>query len=76
MFRRGTVRMTAPTVIFFGPDGGPSEDRKLSAKVFLRTLLYSTSKRGRIVESMYVRLRRGESAQTFNIWVYGDTTLA
>ena len=25
---------------------------------------------------MFVRLRRGESSQTFNIWVYGDSTLA
>lgn len=33
LFRRGTIRMTQPTLVFFGPDGlagGP--------KVFLRTL--------------------------------------
>lgn len=76
LFRRGTVRMTAPTVIFFGPDGATCEDRKAPQKVFLRTLLYATSKRGRIVESMFVRFRRGESLQTFNIWVYGDGSLA
>lgn len=37
LFRRGTIRMTQPTLVYFGPDGlggGP--------KVFLRTLLYST----------------------------------
>lgn len=70
LYRKGTVRMTQPTVIFFGPD------ISVSRKVFLRTLLYSTAKRGRIVESMWVKLRRGESAQTFNIWVYGDSSLA
>ena len=43
LFRRGRVRMTQPTVIFFGPDS-PN-----SPKVFLRTLLYSTSKRGQII---------------------------
>jgi hypothetical protein len=35
-------------------------------------LLYSTAKRAQILESMYVTLRRGESVQTFNIWVYGE----
>ena len=71
LFRRGTVLMTQPTVIFFGPDGDSTED-KPRMKVFLRTLLYATSKRGCIVESIYIRLRRGETSQTFNIWVYGD----
>jgi hypothetical protein len=71
LFRRGTIRMTQPTLLFFGPDGpgGPP-------KVFLRALLYSTAKRGQIVENMFVRLRRGESVQNFNIWVYGDGPLA
>lgn len=75
LFRRGTIRMTQPTMIFFGPDGGPESGRSPN-KVFLRTLLYATSKRGRIVESMYVRLRRGETSQNFNIWIYGDDSLA
>jgi hypothetical protein len=66
--------MTQPTVIFFGPDGGTS-NREPRAKVFLRTLLFSTSKRGRVVESLHVRLSRGETRQNFNIWVYGDDKL-
>lgn len=70
--RRGTVRMTQPTTIYFGADGSASP----SPKVYLRTLLYSTAKRGQIVESMFVKLRRGESIQTFNIWVYGEGSLA
>ncbi|MEX0776640.1 MAG: hypothetical protein WD042_13135 [Phycisphaeraceae bacterium] len=76
LFRRGVVCMTPPTVIFFGPDGGPRDARDPSAKIYLRTLLYATSKRGRIVESMFVRLRRGESLQTFNIWVLGEDSLS
>lgn len=75
LLRKGTVLMTKPTVIYFGPDGGPSSDERPGLKVYLRTLLYATSKRGRIVESMYVRLRRGETSQNFNIWVYGDKQL-
>ena len=44
-------------------------------KVFFRTLLYSTGKRGHIVENMFISLRRGETRQNFNIWVYGDDDL-
>lgn len=70
LLRRGALRMTHPTVIFFGPDGPPSQGAEI--KIFLRTLLYSTAKHAHILESLYVTLRRGESVQTFNIWVYGD----
>jgi hypothetical protein len=63
---RGTIKMTQPTTIFFGPD-----DQK-SSKVYLRTLLFSTSQTGQVIESMHVKLYRGESVQTFNIWVHGE----
>src|SRR5712692_5013822 len=76
LFRRGTVHMTKPTVVFFGPDGGPKDGVPARPKVFLRSLVYSTGKRGHIVESMFVTLRRAETRQTFNIWVYGDERLA
>lgn len=76
LFRRGSVRMTRPTVVFFGPDGGSGADGVPRPKVFLRSLLYCTAQRGRIVESMYITLRRGESSQTFSIWVYGDGPLS
>lgn len=66
-FRRGTIKMTQPTTVFFGPDG-----KEGYPKVFLRTLLYSTSQRGQIVESVFVRLRRRESVQAFNVWIYGE----
>lgn len=64
--------MTQPTVIFFGPDGGPAGENK----VFLRTLLYSTSRRGQMIESMHITVRRKESQQNFSIWVYGDKQMA
>src|SRR6267154_2543605 len=67
LFRRGTVKMTQPTVIFFGPDSPRSRDEPPSPKVYLRTLLFSTSKRGRVIESMHVALSRNETHQNFNI---------
>ena len=73
LFRRGTVKMTRPSVIFFGPDGGSKNERE--QKIYLRALLCSTSQRGRIIEAMYVSLRRNESKQNFSIWVYGGEHL-
>jgi len=75
LLRRGVVRMTQPTIIFFGPDKPRAGEGVSTPKVFLRTLLFSSSKRGRVVESMHVTLARNESSQTFNIWVYGDEKL-
>ena len=75
LFRRGSVKMTQPTVIYFGPDSPRSSEESAPPKVFLRTLLVSTSKRGRVIESMHVALSRNETHQNFNIWVYGDEKL-
>lgn len=68
---KGSLRMTQPTTIFFGPDGKDMKDVK-TPKIYLRTLLFSTSQKGQVLESMHVKLHRGESVQTFNIWIYGD----
>jgi hypothetical protein len=69
-FRKGKLVMTQPTVVFFGPDGSRFDSDK--NKIYLRTLLYSTAKRGHVVESLHVSLQRNESKQNFNIWVYGE----
>lgn len=39
---RGRLKMTKPTIVFFGFDEVP----KPTPKVFLRTMLYSTATRG------------------------------
>ena len=75
LLRRGQTLMTQPTVIYFGPDGSRFGMEPRHQKVFFRTLLYSTGKRGQIVESMFISLRRGETRQNFNKWVYGDDDL-
>lgn len=75
LFRKGEVKMTQPTTIYFGADGGNRSTMSLAPKVYLRTLLYSTAKRGNVISSLHVRLTRGETTQTFNIWVYGEEKL-
>jgi hypothetical protein len=72
LLRPGRLRMTQPTVVYLGPDGGPGPKR---LKVYLRTLLYSTSRRGQTVESLHVSVQRGESKQNFTVWVHGDDKL-
>lgn len=75
LFRRGTIRMTQPTVIYFGPDAPRAGSSSPPSKIYLRSLLFSTSKRGRVIECLYVALSRNETRQNFNVWVYGDETL-
>jgi hypothetical protein len=63
--------MIRPTQIYFGPDGGFSAENAPS-KVYLRAMMYATGKRGWIIENMFARVQRGETRQTFNIWVHGS----
>lgn len=67
--KRGIIKMTRPTIIFFGPDGMGDAQKK----IFIRTLLYSTSERGRYIQNMFIRLQYGESIKNFNFWAYGET---
>lgn len=64
--------MTRPSQIYLGPDSVPWRSGLAPPKVYLRALLFGTSKRGRIIESMHVSLTRDEARQTFHIWVYGQ----
>ena len=75
LIRKGRVMMTQPTTLYFGVDAGRNDTKGYGSKVFLRTILYSTAKRGNVISSLHVRLTRGESTQTFNVWVYGDEKL-
>jgi hypothetical protein len=70
LLRRGSLKMTRPSVIFFGRDGPVNQ--RVALKVYLRAHLFSTATRPQIVEGMYLTLRRGESAQTFSIRVHGE----
>lgn len=59
LFRRGNLRMTRPVLVGFLydlPAGDP--------KVFFRSMLFATGKRGHILESIFLRLRRGDASQT------------
>lgn len=72
LFRRGSLKMTQPTTIMFGPDGRHHEG---GPKIYFRALLYSTAKRGHVVENMFARLSLGGHRQSFPIWVLGNERL-
>jgi hypothetical protein len=72
MFRRGTVRMTQPAFILFGPENGGEGRPKLAVGAHL----YTTAQRGAIVEAMFARVTRGGTTQDFDVWVYGKGTLS
>lgn len=59
--RQGQILMTKPTIFFFGWDD-------LRPKIFLRTLLFSTSTSGRILENMYLLVRSPRGESVFSFW--------
>jgi hypothetical protein len=73
ILRRGTVRSTHPSFIAFSYDsvGKPYPQ----AKIFIRTLLYSTGKRGIVIESLFLRVREDKRFEEFSFWGYGDKDL-
>lgn len=66
--RRGHLAMTQPPLVFFGFDSVPRQ----AAKVLLRTLLYSTSVKGQVVEGMYAKPLRNDAEQVFSFWGHVD----
>jgi hypothetical protein len=67
LLRPGTVKMVRPSLIAFLDQAGVD-----GPKVWFRSLIYSTSRRGNVLESMFVRVRRGETQQNFSFWVCGE----
>lgn len=65
--RQGRLRMTQPTLICLKREG-----RVAMPKVFLRTLLFTTASKGRVVENMYVRLHAPIGTFLFNFWGHTD----
>lgn len=67
-FWGGKITMVKPSQIWFGF----SKPNQKGAAVFIKTLLYTSGLQGRVVESMYVTLSKGETKQSFNIWNIGQ----
>jgi hypothetical protein len=75
LFCHGSLKMTRPTLIVFSHDQISSTERRTIPKIFLRTLIYSTGKRGHVIENMFVNLLFENTRHPFHIWGYGDNNL-
>lgn len=47
-------------------------DYPAKPKIFLRTLLYATGKRGYVIEGLYLKIKHAGATNTFGFWSYGD----
>jgi hypothetical protein len=66
LFRRGSLYMTQPVQLAF------LYEAKQRPKIFLRTLLYATGKRGYVIEGLFLKVHHKEATQTFAFWAYGE----
>lgn len=73
VIRRGCVRSTHPSFVAFLYDFVGKDVPQ--AKIFLRSLLYSTGKRGQVVESLFLRVSESTRCAEFSFWGYGDKDL-
>src|SRR3989338_7287383 len=73
ILRRGTVRSTHPSFVAFRYDFVGKKAPQ--AKIFFRALLFSTGKRGQVIESLFLRVREGTRQAEFSFWGYGDKDL-
>ncbi len=74
-FNRGNVNMTSPTMVILGYDTRGSKIGS-EPKIMVRCLIFSTGERGRVIETLFVRLGHGASNELFPVWGYNaDTTL-
>jgi hypothetical protein len=72
VLRRGQVRSTHPSFIALRYDFVTGQNVP-QAKVFLRPLLYSTGKRGHVIENLSLRVSEGARQAEFAFWGYGET---
>lgn len=73
ILRRGSVCSTHSTFIALRYD---FVDKPVpQAKIFLRTLLFSTGKRGLVVENLFLRISEGTRSEEFSFWGYGERDL-
>lgn len=73
IIRRGRVCSTHPSFIAFSYDFVGKKTPQ--AKIFLRSLLYSTGKRGRVIETLSLRVVEGTREVEFSFWGYGNKDL-
>ena len=65
LVRRPKVKMTQPTFVAFAFDGVEG-----LPKIFTRTLMYSTSQPGKVVESLFAKISQNNMKAIYTFWGY------
>lgn len=65
---RGNIEITKPRLISLGYE---RHDDSRTPKVFIRSLLYSTSCKGTVIENMIVKVTNSNNSEDFGLWAYG-----
>jgi hypothetical protein len=73
VFRRGTIRSTHPSFVAIRYDF--VDKPQAQAKIFFRSLLFCTGKRGAVVENLFLRVTEGRRQEEFSFWGHGDSKL-
>ena len=60
----GQILMTKPTIFFFGWDHAEVP----TPKIFMRSLLFSTSTKGRVLENLYLKVSTPNGETLFSFW--------
>lgn len=62
-FKHGQLKMTRPTLLCLKRDP-PS----MIPKIFLRTLLFTTGPKGRVIEHMFLKVKQAFGTYVFDVW--------
>lgn len=62
-FNRGRLQMTRPTLLCL-----KREMPSALPKIFLRTCLFTTGSKGRVIEGIFLRVRQAQGEFTFDFW--------
>jgi hypothetical protein len=62
LLRRGSLYMTRPSFVGFVWESGGEP------KIFFRSFLYATGKRGYVVEALYLDIKRDHAEYVFSFW--------
>jgi hypothetical protein len=62
-FNHGRLKMTQPTLLCL-----KREQPSMRPKIFLRTLLFATGPKGRVIENMFLKVHQNNLVYNFDFW--------
>ena len=69
---KGTIKITKPRLIALGYE---RHENHRTPKVVIRSLLFSTSNKGIVIDNIRVKVTNHNNSKDFSLWAYGVETL-